>query len=720
VRIKRIQAPIIAGLLLLTLILPQLALAAPEILNVVVLDQTTTTAIIFWTTNTTSDSRVNYGTTTPPAETEYNSSTTTTHFITLTGLTPNTTYYFEVESTDVSGTATDNNSGAYYEFTTLPVSEYSITLDHACGVCGELIEPGICGELIEATAIVAAAGTYHVCWDSRTQANIVGTFTATAAGSRTLVFYVPEAKKGIHNVYLTNNFFDDLAGTGDVAEFEIFPSVKLSSDTPPPYAPNEGPVGTEVTLNGYGFLANKNESEFQFKFNDMVINPSDDFTGSDAKGSWTASFTIPATPSGSYTFCVAAKEGTVFVCWVNKDFTVTPKITANPNLGTAGQTIEINGTGFFSEEEDIEVTFDGKVVKKNIYADEDGSWSSVIAVPPLQSDRYMIDASGEQTRARDVPDVEFTLGAGVSVEPNPAYVGDTITVVGGGFEPGETGIQLNFDGQLEAAGITADTDGFWESSFVLPASTYGSHTVSASGDITKPAVTTTLNVKAKIETLSSVEGAPGDRVTITGSGFSGNQELTVTVGGVEVTENLQTQSNGNIVISFRVPKGVTVGKQTLGVKDEGGADVSADFTVREKVLTPPLLISPKDSKLRSGEVTFHWQGITNGNGFTYTYNLEISGTSGFGNAWSISSIAENSYTLARENEEDLAEGTHYWRAKVVDNYGNESPWSDSNSFIVSPIPIWVWVVVGVVVLVVLMVVAYRETKFKVTENKFDH
>jgi len=51
----------------------------------------------------------------------------------------------------------------------------------------------------------------------------------------------------------------------------------------------------------------------------------------------------------------------------------------------------------------------------------------------------------------------------------------------------------------------------------------------------------------------------------------------------------------------------------------------------------------------------------------------------------------------------------------VDNYGNESPWSDSGSFRVSPIPIWVWVIVGVVVLVGLMVVAYRETKFKVTE-----
>jgi len=192
----------------------------------------------------------------------------------------------------------------------------------------------------------------------------------------------------------------------------------------------------------------------------------------------------------------------------------------------------------------------------------------------------------------------------------------------------------------------------------------------------------------------------------------------VTLAGT-VAGDVQTQPNGNFVISLRVPAS-TPGKQTMMATDADGATDSADFTVKQKVLTPPLLISPKDSKLRSGEVTFHWQGITGGSDFTYTYILEISVTAGFGNVWSMSGIAENSYTLNKEKEEDLAEGTHYWRAKVVDNYGNESPWSDSSSFVVSPIPIWVWVVVGVVVLVGLMVVAYRETKFKVTENKFDH
>jgi len=698
VRIKRIQATIIAGLLLLTLILPQLALAAPEILNVVVLDYTATTATIFWTTNTTSDSVVRYGTTTPPGETEPDSSKVTTHFIYLTGLTPGTTYYFEVESTDGLETSTDNNGGAYYSFTTEAVTVYSITLDPVCGVCGELIEVGLCGEVIGVTALVAAAGTYHVCWDSRAAANVVGTFTATGAGSHTLAFYMPEAKKGIHTVYLTDNAYAEKAK----ATFEVFPSVKID--------PAEGPVGTEVTLNGYGFTASQ---DIRVSFWQGEIKKSEEKTAkADAKGSWPVSYTIPHTPAGGYIFKVEAKEGTVWVNWVSKYFEVTPKITVTPDSGTVGQTIKVDGTGFASEEEGIEVTFDGEVRKENIFADVDGSWTASITAPIRTCGRYVIDASGSATRARDVPDVTFTLVAGIAVEPISAYVGDTITVTGGGFAPGEKGIRVSFEGTVvTTATITPDIYGCWESSFTLPASAYGSHTVSASGETTA-AVTTTLDTKAKIEELSPTEGAPGDSVTLTGNGFSNNKKLTVTVGGVAVPENMQTQTNGNVNITFRVPKGSPEGKQTLVVTDEGGATDQVDFTVKKKTLsTTPLPISPKDSTLRSGEVTFKWQGVTGSTGYTYT--LEINTSAGSGNIWSKSGIAESSYTLTEE--EALPKGTYYWRVKIVDDYGNESAWPDSIEFTVSPIPTWVWVVVGVVVLVGLMVVAYRETKFKVTE-----
>jgi hypothetical protein len=682
--------------MLLMLILPQLSLAAgPQITFVSVPDITPTTATITWTTNTSSDSWVNYGTTTGLGNNVYGSTNVTNHYMPLTGLTPGTKYYFAVQSTDTSGTATDNNGGLFYSFTTLAPVGYSITLEPACGVCGELIEVEVCGEVIGVTALVAAAGTYHVCWDSLTNAK--ETFTATMTGSYEVAFYLPEATKGLHNVYLVDNTYAQKAS----ATFEVLPSVKIN--------PEEGPEGTAVTLNGYGFTASQG---IQIKFKDTVVTT----TAANTVGSWTVPYTIPATPAGGYIFEVEAQEGTVWVGWVSKYFKVTPKISVTPSSGTVGQAVQVEGKGFASEEEGIEVTFDKEVVKENIYADVNGSWSTTIAVPARisKSDPYIIDASGTLTRARDVPDIGFRLVTGVSVEPGFAYVGDTITVAGGGFAPGETGIQVYFDGTAVASGITADIDGCWESSFTLPASTYGPHTVSASGATTGTVdVAATLNTQAKIIGLSPVEGAPGDSVSLAGNGFHGSQKLTVTIGGTAASEDMSTQPNGNAVVSFRVPKGSIEGKQTLVATDEGGATASVDFTVEEKVLATPQPISPeKDNKLRSGQITFRWGGITGGSNVTYI--LQISNSPDLATyVWSKSDLETSQYILPKE--EALPKGTYYWWVKVVDNYGNESPWSDSSSFTVSPIPTWVWVVVGLVVLVVLMVVAYRETKFKVTE-----
>jgi hypothetical protein len=702
--VKRIRAPIIAGLLLLTLILPQSALAQPVITDVDAVAITATTAVIKWTTSNTSDSEVNYGTSTLLGSTESDGSLVLNHYIPLTGLDPDTLYYYEVWSDDGSDAVrspADTDEYHYFITTKLP-EEYSISLDHACGVCGELVEAGICGEIIEVTAIVAAAGTYHICWDSRAEGSVVETFTASGSGIYTLTFFMPEATKGSHNVYLVNNTYADPA-TDTFDTFEVLPSVKTDL--------SEGPVGTEVTLDGYGF---SNGQDIRVTLYQGGVKKGEEKTAdANSNGSWALPYTIPSTPRGNYILKVEAQEGTIWVGWVNKDFEVTPQITVNKDAGTVGQTIQVNGTGFASEEEDIEITFDGEVVKPSTYpnVDEDGSWNAVIAVPPLKSGIYPIDASGKLTRARDVPDVDFTVSPGIWVEPSSAYVGDTITVAGGGFEPEETGIRVTFAGQAVATGITADIDGIWGSSLVLPASAFGSQTVSASGDITST-VTTTLNTKAQITALSPAEGAPGDLVTLTGNGFHGSQALTVTIGGIVASGNPQTQSNGNFNISFRVPGGSIQGERTLVVTDEGGATDSIDFTVTEKILsTTPLPVSPKESTLRSGEVTFNWQGETGST--TYTYTIEINITAGSGNIWSKSGIAESSYTLTES--EALPKNTYYWRAKVVDDYGNEGPWSDYIEFRVSPIPTWVWVVIGLVVLVVLMVVAYRETKFRVTE-----
>ncbi|MBI5794146.1 fibronectin type III domain-containing protein [Candidatus Uhrbacteria bacterium] len=75
---------------------------APVISGVEVIDVTTTTARVTWTTDESADSRVSYGETTAYDLTAFDSSLVTSHSITLTDLSPGTTYHFQVFSSDFS------------------------------------------------------------------------------------------------------------------------------------------------------------------------------------------------------------------------------------------------------------------------------------------------------------------------------------------------------------------------------------------------------------------------------------------------------------------------------------------------------------------------------------------------------------------------------------------------------------------------------------------
>jgi len=83
----------------------------PVIKNISASSDTETSAVITWTTNEPSNSQVEYGKTTEYGLTATSDELTTTHSITLSGLEPNTAYYYQVKSKDEAGNealSTDN------------------------------------------------------------------------------------------------------------------------------------------------------------------------------------------------------------------------------------------------------------------------------------------------------------------------------------------------------------------------------------------------------------------------------------------------------------------------------------------------------------------------------------------------------------------------------------------------------------------------------------
>lgn len=118
------------------------ACTPPVISNVQVINITHNSAVITWQTNVPATSRVTYGTTTPPSLFQEDLNYVTNHSITLNGLNLCTEYYFSVTSVDEGGnSATDNNSGNWYQFTTLGAI-YAFGPDNVEGGVGNWVTSG--------------------------------------------------------------------------------------------------------------------------------------------------------------------------------------------------------------------------------------------------------------------------------------------------------------------------------------------------------------------------------------------------------------------------------------------------------------------------------------------------------------------------------------------------------------------------------------------------
>ena len=126
---------------------------SPAISDVQATDIKIGSATITWTTDVPATSVVNYGDTIELGLTAADSNPVTSHSIALSGLSQHTTYYYEVRSADGEGnTATDNNGGEYYTFTT---QDFMTELTKPIGY---LLLKGLTGTSITLDLFVNSAG----------------------------------------------------------------------------------------------------------------------------------------------------------------------------------------------------------------------------------------------------------------------------------------------------------------------------------------------------------------------------------------------------------------------------------------------------------------------------------------------------------------------------------------------------------------------------------
>jgi hypothetical protein len=289
----------------------------------------------------------------------------------------------------------------------------------------------------------------------------VATNRTDSSGYFTIFFTVPEGCSGAYQVQAVV-----LHDTAD-AYFTVKPGLTVS--------PAEGPVGTNVTVKGQGFVQNEQSIELMYYLNDNYETIQRRIVAN-TTGSWETSFPIPSSVKGEHRLDA---QGAVSKFYEVKDatFKVTSEISLDKPSGIVGDTLTMTGSRFVAYEKNIQILFDGEAMVTGIKADSQGDWAGSFEVPEMPAGTYSVTTEGESTSTEDINELNFNIESDIVLPPDEGHVGMNLTVTGQGFAVNKDVVIMYDDSQVETA--STNDKGSFEVSFLVPESQYDRHQVIA-------------------------------------------------------------------------------------------------------------------------------------------------------------------------------------------------------------------------------------------------
>jgi hypothetical protein len=224
-------------------------------------------------------------------------------------------------------------------------------------------------------------GPYQVLW-SKSPISDEGNYTLVATGEvpkgsmqATAIFTVPEAIYGTNYVQFrrgwrpTDNPYN--------FTFNILPDIKVTSTS--------AFVGSEVTIRGTGFPANKNDINLVFDDKDTKLSIS-----TNDRGSFTAQFTIPDTMAGNHQF--KAYNENLAIGEVTANLQVGPTISLEPEHPEIGTEVTLSGWGFAARST-VSVKYDDAAVSNSPTTNDTGNFTEKFKVPESSTVNHVITAT---------------------------------------------------------------------------------------------------------------------------------------------------------------------------------------------------------------------------------------------------------------------------------------------------------------------------------------
>jgi len=359
------------------------------------------------------------------------------------------------------------------------------------------------------------------------------------------------------------------------------------------------------------------------------------------------------------------------------------EVSISPKSGAVGTKVTVTGSGF-DDNKDITIKFGTSTVEIDS-GDEDtsssGAFTSSILVPESAKGSYTITVivSSDSTTAKD----KFTVEPKIVLSPTSGGVGDSVKVTGTGFTKNKE-IPITFAGGEVATGDTG-SNGSFEATFKVPEVAPGTYEVKA--DTVKANFEISTSVSISPVTSEASPGYVGMEVTISGTGFKSNSQITITYESEPVTFTATSGADGSFTYTLTVPPSEH-GAHTITASD-GTSSTSVTFVMESTPPETPAPLLPYMGDKAGSKAHFDWEDATKDitgadeKSTPITYELQIATDANFTDILvDKKGIATSEYTLTEEEklESPEEEVPYYWRERAVDAASNASAWTGTAEF----------------------------------------
>jgi len=373
-------------------------------------------------------------------------------------------------------------------------------------------------------------------------------------------------------VTATTTFSGDTAYAGT---FTVLPVLSVS--------PLTGVCGNPVQVSGAGFAASQTVTIYYDSIEAATVTASTTGTFSNLP------VVVPVSRAGAHVF--TARDNAVTADAIN--FTVIPRLSADPVSGSAGDTVSLQGHGFNTSAA-ISLYWDDTLASSGLTTDTNGSFSlSDFTVPAAAGGSHTFKAVDN---AGNNASFSFAVGSRLSLSPATGGPGTAVTVNGNSFQAGQT-VTVSFNGAAittNPAAITANSLGGFSAVIVVPGGPAGTYEVTA-GDGTNSASAdfiTTSSISISPATSDAAPVFSGGTLTVAGAGFVPQSIVSLQVEGLAGTLASPTAGNdGSFTASFTVPA-LTGGLHRVVATGSNEDSVTANFIVGPRIEAVPQSAAP--------------------------------------------------------------------------------------------------------------------------------